>query len=287
MNNKLPQIFIEEKAKAKMQFYSELAENEIGGLMEVEKNKDGCIIKDIILLEQKASGGDFHLDNEAVDKFTEKLMFEAPEKMEKICGWWHKHPCANWSMHDDTTFNDLRKYFKNFVLGVVMLDVNTTQTKKYKSLVRLEVGKSQYLQYNNLMLRTIPSTTPLDKPKLKLECEKEVKKLVKKDTTTVYYDGGGCYYGGFNPNSNNNYGYNQNAYKNQGYQESEPILSKFKINGEVVDLKEMNDCGFAEIDCASCIYIHDCISHVKNMQRAISVEADEEKKYLEEEFGFT
>ena len=211
LTNRFIQICIIEKASCKMQYYCEYAPKEVGGVLEIDCNKDQLIIKDVIILEQEASSGDFYLDDEALAKFTESVFIKNPKKMEHIKGWWHKHPIEGWSGHDDETFKKLREYFKGFVFGIVMRDIHK-KNNKFSPLCRLEVGKgeltkglTQIIQYHTPHIKVIKNKRKFDKRKLRKKCKKEVEKLVKERVIlassykSIYDYGDNNYGGGFPP----------------------------------------------------------------------------------------
>lgn len=176
---------MKEKAYLKMKYYTEYAPEEVGGLLELTKEKGKIILDDVILLKQSATWGDFEIEDEALTEFMTDIMTNNPDKMCKINGWWHKHPIEGWSAHDDSTFETLKKYFGGFVFGIVAQNNNFN-----KPLSRLEVGKKQWLRFETPYLTVIKSRTRIDKRKLKKKCKQEVDKcVVTKKYTTQHYGG--------------------------------------------------------------------------------------------------
>ncbi len=219
LTNRFIHIYIDEKAMCKLQYYSEYAPDEVGGILEIDYNKKLLLVKDVIILKQKATGGDFHLDDDALAEYTESIFLKKPQKMKHIKGWWHKHGISGWSGHDDDTFESLREYFKGFVFGIVMRNTHLNN-KKFSPLCRLEIGKgkvddgnTQIIQFYTPHIKVIKNKKKFDKRKLRKKCKKEVEKFVEPDNRFTSQT-----YGVYSKDYEDYEDYNDDNIPYQGYQ---------------------------------------------------------------------
>jgi len=274
VNNRFAQIMIKEKADLKMKYYGEYAKEEVGGLIDFEIDGDKVIVNDVIILKQEASMGDFYLDNDAVAKYMEKLFVKDPKKMGRIRGWWHKHPITTWSGHDDSTFEDLKKFSKGLILGIVMTPPNNNY------LIRLEIGKDQWIQFNTRNYSVIKAKKKIDKRKLRKICKKEIKRFVIEPKQTIKTNTYSGYSG---------YGYN-------GGWTSEPIkkdkqlglsnMVEEPISEEEIKIinKKMKEAfGCREHgNCFDCAYVDSCMECFENHIQPIR-----ERDYIDYSIGET
>lgn len=101
-----PEIYIDKKELAKIQWYVDRCDKEISGLGKLIKQEDGSLfINKIYLLEQECTGTSTDLDEEAVAK----LLFEAKDDKGQMLFWWHSHVNMDvfWSGTDMDTIEEL------------------------------------------------------------------------------------------------------------------------------------------------------------------------------------
>lgn len=99
-----PTIYIKPEAKAKMEIYTKLCDQEISGLGIVVPLGDDLLIKDILLFKQKVGPGSTDLEQEDISA----LMVDCAHKdieVDDLKLWWHSHVNMGvyWSGTDHST----------------------------------------------------------------------------------------------------------------------------------------------------------------------------------------
>ncbi len=128
-------IKICERAYLKMYYYTQLTKGEVGGLLKVSYDGKNWLIKDAILLPQKATKIHFELNDEDLINFS---LNTNKEEMKQWKGWWHSHVNMEsyWSEEDISTFNNLNGVMGDLI-GVVL-------NKKRQFRVRVIKNKKEY-----------------------------------------------------------------------------------------------------------------------------------------------
>ena len=117
-----PIININPDAWHKMLSYSkttyDLYDSEVGGMAEVYLLNDQWVIKNPVILKQKVTGTNTHIDKEDLALYLSKIIAEsdeikkASEKGEFLFLWWHTHPNFTASM-SGTDWQTINEYTEN------------------------------------------------------------------------------------------------------------------------------------------------------------------------------
>jgi hypothetical protein len=113
-------VVIKQKAFLKMYYMAKNAKDEIGGLLVISKIGKRYIVRDVILLPQKATPSEQTLDMDELGKFIIKLAKTNPGLLQDIRGWWHSHADMGvfWSGQDKITLNKLNRYFNDYFVAI-------------------------------------------------------------------------------------------------------------------------------------------------------------------------
>jgi len=170
---KKPTIRISLEAYKKIMIYTELAEKEVLGFLEIEEIEIGkeeryLLIKDVHLPEQTVTAGSCT----PIEGAESKLLLELEKKgidSSKIRGWWHKHPISTWSSIDNNTFEEWQKT-RNYVVGLFTEDDN----KKLVARVDLNIwGIKTSIDNINVEI-----DIPIEE-ELRRECKRELQRKIK------------------------------------------------------------------------------------------------------------
>jgi len=149
LENRVAQVYISEKAFAKLWSYIRLAPAEISGLGEVNISQNGIpFISDLFLFEQTTSVVRTSLDPIALGKFMAQTLKSGYDRS-KLRLWWHSHgwyPTV-WSEKDEETIRFLRKhgYFLSLVGNKLAqyslrVDYSTGASEQWLPLIRKPTG---------------------------------------------------------------------------------------------------------------------------------------------------
>ena len=145
-------ISIQDKAFLKLIYYTKNIDEEIAGLLVVEKNGTFLHISDVILLNQEVSSGDVELSKDALLDFTDEMADKNPEILPKIKGWYHSHNFMNtfWSGTDDEAFKTLLGFSRDYCIGVV-----TSKQHHFRFRVDVETTNFGTLSFDNVPYKII------------------------------------------------------------------------------------------------------------------------------------
>ncbi len=119
-----------------------MGENEVGGLLLGEVEKDGnCLVTDIVLMNQKVSSIGFELDEDAMMDFTKNA---SAKVLKSVIGWWHSHGLGSafWSPDDDRTFTRLCDFFEGkYCIGIVVATGDNKATFRLRLDIKDKNGK--------------------------------------------------------------------------------------------------------------------------------------------------
>ena len=117
-----PIVNISPEAWHKMLAYSkttyDLYSTEVGGMAEAYLQNDQWVIKNPVILKQKVTGTNTHIDKEDLALYLSKTLSqneevrESSEKGEFLFLWWHTHPNFTASM-SGTDWNTINEYTEN------------------------------------------------------------------------------------------------------------------------------------------------------------------------------
>ena len=117
-----PIVNISPEAWHKMLAYSkttyDLYSTEVGGMAEAYLQNDQWVIKNPVILKQKVTGTNTHIDREDLALYLSKTLSqneevrESSEKGEFLFLWWHTHPNFTASM-SGTDWNTINEYTEN------------------------------------------------------------------------------------------------------------------------------------------------------------------------------
>ena len=120
----MTEFYIEKKDWDKVISYAQAAwdehRSEIGGMMVVVQDKDDdWQIQDPVILKQRISGGNTHLDKEELAKYYTKTAKKYKDNIFRFC-WWHSHHTmgAFWSGTDTNTIDEFNEGDFSFALVV-------------------------------------------------------------------------------------------------------------------------------------------------------------------------
>ena len=120
----MPEFYIEKKDWDKVISYAQAAwdehNSEIGGMMVVVKDTDGdWSIQDPVIMKQRISAGNTHLDKEELAKYYTKAAIKYKDNEFRFC-WWHSHHTmgAFWSGTDTSTIDEYSDGDFSFALVV-------------------------------------------------------------------------------------------------------------------------------------------------------------------------
>ena len=120
----MTEFYIEKKDWDKVISYAQAAwdehRSEIGGMMVVVQDKnDDWQIQDPVILKQRISAGNTHLDKEELAKYYTKAAKKYKDNIFRFC-WWHSHHTmqAFWSGTDTSTIDEFNDGDFSFALVV-------------------------------------------------------------------------------------------------------------------------------------------------------------------------
>ena len=120
----MTEFYIEKKDWDKVISYAQAAwdehRSEIGGMMVVVQDKDDdWQIQDPVILKQRISSGNTHLDKEELAKYYTKAAKKYKDNIFRFC-WWHSHHTmqAFWSGTDTSTIDEFSDGDFSFALVV-------------------------------------------------------------------------------------------------------------------------------------------------------------------------
>ena len=120
----MPEFYIEKKDWDKVISYAQAAwdehNSEIGGMMVVVKDEDDdWQIQDPVIMKQRISAGNTHLDKEELAKYYTKAAIKYKDNEFRFC-WWHSHHTmgAFWSGTDTDTIDEYSDGDFSFALVV-------------------------------------------------------------------------------------------------------------------------------------------------------------------------
>ena len=120
----MTEFYIEKKDWDKVISYAQAAwdehRSEIGGMMVVVQDKDDdWQVQDPVILKQRISSGNTHLDKEELAKYYTKTAKKYKDNIFRFC-WWHSHHTmsAFWSGTDTSTIDEFSDGDFSFALVV-------------------------------------------------------------------------------------------------------------------------------------------------------------------------
>ena len=120
----MTEFYIEKKDWDKVISYAQAAwdehRSEIGGMMVVVQDKDDdWQVQDPVILKQRISSGNTHLDKEELAKYYTKAAKKYKDNIFRFC-WWHSHHtmAAFWSGTDTNTIDEFSDGDFSFALVV-------------------------------------------------------------------------------------------------------------------------------------------------------------------------
>jgi len=120
----MTEFYIEKKDWDKVISYAQAAwdehKSEIGGMMVVVKDEDGdWSVQDPVIMKQRISAGNTHLDKEELAKYYTKAAIKYKDNEFRFC-WWHSHHTmgAFWSGTDTNTIDEYSDGDFSFALVV-------------------------------------------------------------------------------------------------------------------------------------------------------------------------
>ena len=120
----MTEFYIEKKDWDKVISYAQAAwdehRSEIGGMMVVVQDKDDdWQVQDPVILKQRISSGNTHLDKEELAKYYTKAAKKYKDNIFRFC-WWHSHHtmAAFWSGTDTSTIDEFNDGDFSFALVV-------------------------------------------------------------------------------------------------------------------------------------------------------------------------
>ena len=120
----MTEFYIEKKDWDKVISYAQAAwdehRSEIGGMMVVVQDKDDdWQVQDPVILKQRISSGNTHLDKEELAKYYTKAAKKYKNNIFRFC-WWHSHHtmAAFWSGTDTSTIDEFNDGDFSFALVV-------------------------------------------------------------------------------------------------------------------------------------------------------------------------
>ena len=120
----MTEFYIEKKDWNKVISYAQAAwdehKSEIGGMMVAVKDEDGdWSIQDPVIMKQRISPGNTHLDKEELAKYYTKTAIKYKDNEFRFC-WWHSHHTmgAFWSGTDTSTIDEFNEGDFSFALVV-------------------------------------------------------------------------------------------------------------------------------------------------------------------------
>ena len=164
------------KAFMKISHYTQLADEEIAGLLIVGQDEEGIVVEDVILFEQTASSASVDLSREDIDKFLRSLIISnKSDIIPKIKGWWHSHGTGStfWSDTDDNTIERLMRRM-DFVISLV-------SNKSTDLRARIDTKKPFPMSIDEVETVTDMKDIPFF-----VRCKEEFEKKVKESTYTSY-----------------------------------------------------------------------------------------------------
>ena len=120
----MAEFYIEKEDWDKVISYAQAAwdehNSEIGGMMVVVKDEDGdWSVQDPVIMKQRISAGNTHLDKEELAKYYTKAAIKYKDNEFRFC-WWHSHHTmgAFWSGTDTNTIDEFNDGDFSFALVV-------------------------------------------------------------------------------------------------------------------------------------------------------------------------
>ena len=168
---------ITKKAYLKMKYYIEGCEDEISGFGKVTKtlnedNEEEFKITDIEIMKQTVSGVSAIIDEETIAKFlyekTKRNQSTAPYRV-----WWHSHATMNsfFSTTDDSTIDKSTEF--PYLISIV-------SNHKHEIKARIDIFQPIRLtQEINIIIEEDDDET------LREKCEKEIKRKVKTNSSSI------------------------------------------------------------------------------------------------------
>ena len=163
---------------------------EIGGMAIVFQDKDDdWVIDDPVILKQKVSGGNTHLDAEALAQYYTKTAYEHRDKKNLQFLWWHSHHTmgAFWSGTDLATIDEFNK-------GDMSMSLVVNLKEEYKFRVNvwhpIEVYKDVEINIEGRDERKVPKSITRE---VKALCEED--KPIMSAASYSYRNGWGKYNG--------------------------------------------------------------------------------------------
>ena len=170
------EFYIEGKAWDKVINYAHSAYDqfkaEIGGMMVVVKDKDGdWELKDPVIMKQRVSGSNTHLDQEELAAYYTKAAMKYKKHNFRFC-WWHSHHtmAAFWSGTDTDTIDEFSDGDFSFALVV-----NLKEEYKFRVSVWKPIEVHEDVELDIL-------TKEVNVPK---KIENEVSELCNRETTYI------------------------------------------------------------------------------------------------------
>jgi len=166
-------IQIKPDAYSKMKYLTELADDEVGGILVCDVVEGGIVVEDVLIPEQEVSSGYWEdKGEEALAKMLFDFAKTKPKLIPKMKGWWHKHPITGWSGTDDKTAEDFAEQCSWF------LSINSDVGRDIE--LKLNITKPFGLVFNNLSYEI-----DFSNDKVKKWCEKEYKAKVTKKVNNI------------------------------------------------------------------------------------------------------
>jgi hypothetical protein len=162
----IPRIYIESKAKERLDLYIEHCVDEVSGLGEVERRGNDFLIKKIYLLEQEVTATSCQLSPKGLASFLIKLIKDGGHS-ESIKLWWHSHAEMGvfWSAIDINTINSFRNGWMISIVG----------NKKGEYLTRIDIYDPLPLMFDGFDLEIYYEENPVLIETVKEEIHSKVK----------------------------------------------------------------------------------------------------------------
>lgn len=105
---RLPKVRITESAWKLLRAFIQACPKEVGGIGTVTAEEDELIVREVFLIGQEASAGDFEIDPQALGQFLNEWIRQGRDTSE-LKFWWHSHADMNtfWSAVDEDTMQRL------------------------------------------------------------------------------------------------------------------------------------------------------------------------------------
>ncbi len=161
-------IDIPQKTWLKMAYTVKNCPTEVGGHLEVEKDGDRILLKELHIPQQKVDGSTY---DPSSNQFAQ-IAKTNPQLLSRIKGWFHSHVNFGtfWSGDDEETITNSLEVFGDYCVSIVM-------NKEYEYNIRLDVKEGDEVKsYENLPLHILVHKDEV----IESRCVDELKAKVKR-----------------------------------------------------------------------------------------------------------